>query len=753
MKVLFNYDKEDARHLQALAHILKKHKISPIGSDKTYTSESNIVETAKLHGCDCIVIANTESLKNVTGYKKATLDAFRGSLNRHSKIPILVVNSIAHIHTTNSGRFILEKDISKLARRHEVTPRFKYFVLRSLKDLPRAFDILSTAVVMSYDIETVTVNEDKENLLAGDTIITCASYSALLPCGRIVTFVLPLVSYLICHWKTEEDYAVALQWLRDVNALPIGKIMHNGLYDCTHSIAYRAFPMQFNYDTMAMAHSEFSELEKTLDFVASLHLVDYTQWKFEAAESSKKRDIEGYWRYNAKDSWYTLRIFLSQLKNAPEYAQRNYGHKFKYVYPSLYCAFEGMKVDNEALNAIREERSSKAERSLNFLRVCFDDPVFKPSWQQVEHYVYRIFGAAKPKKGKSKSGTDEKNLKAVGEQHPLLGLLTDAITIYRKSTKAVSNYCNYLQKNGRLLYSLNPFGTETGRSACNSSSFWCGTQVQNIPAYAKKSLVADEGFTGIEVDNKQSEGRCTAYLAQDEALIAALEDKEKDFYMTLGTLFFGIPYENVTEFFRNKVLKRIVHGTNYMMGGKTFNENIEQTVLIQAAAQLGMNITPTPSKNNDMTPVAFSSMLLEKYHVPFKRIRVWYRELFDKIAYDGKLVSVFGWTRIFFGNIKTTHKVFASAVAHEPQNLSVHILDLGFWRVYSDLVVSPTAPFQLGDFRLKAQIHDSIVAQIRDELVDIGKERMLECMTNPVEVYGRTMIIPLDAKTWKVWKA
>jgi hypothetical protein len=51
--------------------------------------------------------------------------------------------------------------------------------------------------------------------------------------------------------------------------------------------------------------------------------------------------------------------------------------------------------------------------------------------------------------------------------------------------------------------------------ASSKSNFWCGTQIQNIPYYAKEMLIADEGFILCEPDNSQSEARCTAYLAQD----------------------------------------------------------------------------------------------------------------------------------------------------------------------------------------------------------------------------------------------
>src|SRR5690606_10774052 len=86
-----------------------------------------------------------------------------------------------------------------------------------------------------------------------------------------------------------------------------------------------------------------------------------------------------------------------------------------------------------------------------------------------------------------------------------------------------------------------------------------------------------------------------------------------------------------------------------------------------------------------------------------------------------------------------------------PQNLSVSIVNKGFWRVYKTLVVEPKAPLKLGDYRLKAQIHDSILDQFREEHKEVVIQRKVECMHNPVVVHGRTLTIPVDIKTGKRW--
>jgi DNA polymerase I-like protein with 3'-5' exonuclease and polymerase domains len=752
MKVLVNYEDIDKGNLSSLSYILKGLGISAVATKRVMTP-SEMVETAKTAGCQAILICNTESLLNCVPNPKATLDAFRGSVFRYS-LPALVINRLAHIHTVPHGSFLLQKDVLKLTTLNQKVPPFKVNVLNNQDEYSFVIDRMATSLLTAYDIETITLLENEDACLAGETLISCAGWSILLPSGHIETYVLPMIDFGVDHWVEPGQYEKAIEFLRSANALPTPKVMHNGLYDCTHSIAYHAEPQNFCLDTMALAHAEFTELPKSLDFVASIHLPDYVQWKDDAESASKTKDIRKYWAYNGKDTWHTLRVCIEQLRNMPTYAKHNFADKFKLVYPALYCAYEGFAIDQPVLNEVTEEAQTQLDKDRELLRTYVADPGFNPgSWQQVEKYVYKVFGAVKPKIGKSKSCTDEKNLEAVGDQHPLLALLTTAIISYRGNQKAIGTYFKFLQKNARLLWSLNPFGTESERMACNSSSFWCGTQVQNIPKYAKKFLIADEGFELAEADNKQSEGRCTAYLAQDVPLIEALESKTHDFYKVLGTLFFQIPYEEVTQFFRDKVLKRIVHGTNYMMGPKTFKENIGIKILHETASILGFKLVPNPSKKRpeEKKILEFCKELLEKYHVPFKRVRKWYDEIKHEVATTGKLVSPLGHVRHFFGNIQKDHNMLRSAVAHQPQNLSVSILNMGLWKIYKKLVVQPEAPLKVGDYRLKAQIHDSILAQYKVEHRETVVSRMLKYMDNPIMVHGRELRIPVDCKVGTVW--
>lgn len=756
MKVLVNYDSKESAYLPVLQYHLKNKNIQAIASSATL-SLGELIAKAQTAGCEAIFCCNEATLFNLVTGKKPTLDDYRGSVLRFS-VPCVIGNSLKHTVTLNYGNWLLCKDLDRLFTASVKPSPFNFVILETWIDQQQAIDFLKHCVLISYDIETKTILESEETFQAGITIITCCAWSGLHKDGSILTFVLPLVDFLETHWPNDVQYKDAISCMQTINALDIPKVMHNGMYDAFHSIIYRAEPHNWTLDTMAMAWSEFSSLPKSLDFVASITLPDYIQWKAEAEEASKSKDIQRYWAYNAKDAFTTLRICMHYLHKLPAYAKKNYSIQFKFVYPLLYCGFEGVLIDQKQRLSLREKANKKIQEALISLRIVLNDANFNPnSPKQVKHYIYDVLGAADPKIGtmivagkkvKAEKGGNEKNLTAIAEQHPILARVIEKILSYREAAKAISTYFDFMQKNGRLLYSINPFGTESGRASASSSALWCGTQIQNIPSYAKEMLIADEGYTLIEIDNKQSEGFCTAFISGDKTMIDTLSNREKDFYTTLGTLFFGIPYEQVTKEFRNKVLKRINHGASYRMGAATFVSNVAKKDLLLGAETLGIKITmDKKAKEEEMTFNDFASLCLDKFHLPFPRVKEWYEDVKLRIISTNRLVSPLGWTRYFFleRDGKLSYTAQTEAIAHEPQNLSVCILNIGLWNVW-ELVKK-----EEGALRLKAQIHDSIFAQYKDERSDL-KDKMNACMQNKVVVKGRELLIPTDIKTSKIWK-
>lgn len=736
MRVLINYTPDQKGWLPNIATMLKKQGMDALATEKDYSMEQ-LLALAKLEkvSAKAILLSNEVTLSNLvksSAKRKVTVASFRGSRLNFS-VPVIVTSPFNHIRTVKHGKWLLAKDISKLQHIDKKPIQLPMHVCLTTRDFNHAKHILAACLIISIDIETVSEGR-----------ISCISFTGLLPNLRTITYVIPFIDFGVNHWDNPEDYQRAIQAMQAICQNDVPKMMFNATFDAQHLIMYHAWPNNLILDVMGMQHSQFAELPKTLDFTASIHCYDYYQWKHEADVARNDKDIRCYWYYCAKDSWYTLRCFLNMCGDYPAYAIRNYQMAFKLTYPCLYCSFEGVAIDTTEREKVKLIANVELSKRENDLRIMAANPNFNPgSPKQTAAFLYDILGA-KRIKGDS---TDAKVLMKVAGQHPLLARVCDDIIVYREEQKAIGTYYEFFLKNNRLLYSLSPFATDTSRFSSRSSNLRTydnegnlvnyGTQIQNMPEYAKGMIVADSGYELFEADNNKSEARCVAELSNCPGLQTVLADMERDFYKLLAGIFFGIPYDNVTKELRNKVIKRIIHGTNYMMQEDTFIDTVGVKQILEGAALLGMKVTDVRS---------FVTYLLEIYHKKFPEVRADYRQTRLEVLRTNKLVSPMGHTRYFFGDITEDHKIFRSAVAHKPQNLSVTILNKGFWRVYNLCIDSG------GELRLKAQIHDSNFGQYKAGLREKYEPLILECMNNPVKMpTGRILNIPVDFSAGKTW--
>lgn len=759
MLVLLNNDAAEANYLNVMEFMMKRNNYQVARTERAHTITS-IQALAEKANCVAILVANVETLRNITGNPKATLDEYRGT-RFNFPVPIIVINSLTHFHSVNHGQWLLQKDIDKIALAKVPHKPFTYALLSDPSLFSKWVEIAKKALILGVDIETNQHSMKKTKTSSkkvpchsmpdyeidglGETWITCMSFSALMPDMTLETCVLPLVEGMDDYWVRDEDYTAAISFMRDMLHTDTPKCFHNGLYDCIHLIRYGAWPRNWVFDTMAMSHSWYSELPKDLGFLASWTLYDYQQWKNEADAQHKAKDYSTYYGYSGKDTWNMVRSLVQLLLRADEWMFTNYATAFPLVYPSLYCAFEGLKINNDTRKAMKAKAEASMAKVLAELRIMTDDPEFNPgSPDQVSHFIYNVLGARRPPRSKSKSASDKKSRIAVAAQHPLIAMFCDRIDTYNKDKKAVSTYFSYLQWFERLLYGLDPFGTETGRFASRGSGFWVGTQIQNQPSYAKYMYEPDPGYIGLEMDYSKAEAVCTAHLSQCVTLIESLADKTVDFYKRLGVLFFQMKLEDVTDDFRNKVLKKIQHGTNYMMGADTFIDNCSVSILNFAAGFLNIVLkeVPTPGSGNEMTLRSFAQMLLDSYHKPFPEVSQWWNKIRNEVATTGKLASPTGHVRYFFGDPMKNHKVFRSAVAHQPQNLSVTKLNGGFLEVYKYMKKEP------GVVRLKTQIHDSIKVQVRIDRAREVVPELKELVTAKQMVHGRMMVIEVDVEAY-----
>ena len=726
MKILANITADELPLQGILSQSLNQYGMIGKVTTKSYDL-GTLMKVAHTMEFDAIFLTNPNTLKNLVADPRPSLGDWRGSVITTS-IPIVVSNPLDHINSMPIGNKIHQIDIHKLALIKQ-TKKFKYnyTICTELHHLIQAEKEAQEAAIIVIDIETTFRNK-----------ISSIAFTYIQDNWTIGnTYVIELNPWKFVH--------EAWQIVRNICANPIAKSFHNGIFDCFHLLRFHVVVENYLWDTEYIWRCWHAELLKALDKVSSYILPDYYYWKYESEQSPLE--------YNAKDTINTARILLYMLQYAPNWVWTNYAQLLPNIGPVLYTAFEGFKVDVNRKQKSREQDQKELDTYLETLRTAIGFPNFNPgSPQQVGALLYDILKAKKPSRAKSKAATGETELKSVARQHPLFAYIIAKILKYRENKKAISTYYDAtLTSNNRLIYLLQLDGAETGRMSCIASSLRklkpgkstyvksnmtnIGTQIQNAPAYYKQALKADDGYELINIDKSQSEARCVGYLSACTALVDALEGPD-DFYCATGYKFFGIKFDKKHKL--RQAVKRIIHGTNYLMGVMTFIDAVGIEELQEYKKLLGYRGALT----------SFVKHLLGLYHISYPEVQDGWKETKLEVLATGRIITPDGWVRLVEGDIEKHHSILRGIVAHKAQHWSVWGINRAMWKLYYDLQVPSN-----GEFRLKAQIHDSIVAQAVVERIDYYAEEMKKIMDIPQECEYGTMRIPLDISIGEYWKS
>lgn len=753
IKIFFQLTSEDANYLYRLKKVVGG-RANGVISSKPFDTVTEIVLGAKEKGCSCIATTSSHLLRLLLGRDKASLNDYAGSIIEKYGFEFLILNPLEHTVTTSAGEFLLKRYIEKftLPAKWLKIPEFTWSLFHEA-DTDRWIDCASECSFISCDIETGPENE---------RIITCIGFSFvnLHSNGNysISTLVVPFTS----------EYNVI--FVKIILSLEQDKVFQNGKYDNAYLLRYNLPATNWSSDTAHMFHSWYSELPKRLDFITSFMLRKWEYWK----DESQTTDLMDYYKYNAKDAFTTALVWLAILVEAPDWAWQNYYHQFPLVFPCLDCEMRGVKRDQKFFAEEDQRFLLRIEEGRKELAIMVGNPYFNPGSPKQTVALFEVLGSGDVK------SSEPKDMDKVANRHPLNNILCEMITEQRKDRKLETSYLrdeipankgkDWLNQTkswgGRILYSLNPHNTDTGRLASKESAFWCGWQFQNIPRdrddiQIKKGIVPDADFYFGEGDYTQNEARGTAYLSGDAALIAAVDDETKDFHGSNASAFFGIPYnELITSYsdrrsadgnpiWKHKVLnkpirdtsKRTNHGANYNMTAPTLLATMGIKNVLRAKRLLGL-----PQKLSLMKVCQY---LLDRFDETYPVVRNttdgFYAKIIRDIKTSSMLVGPTGWSRFCFGDPSSNKRDLNRYVAHAPQSLGAAQLNIAFLKVWKNIALPNP-----NDFKLHAQIHDSIFFAYRKSRPDLAL-RVKEEMSVPIEVtdiFGvtRTLRVPVDLK-------
>lgn len=717
---------------------------------KPVTTLYEIESYCKQRGIDRVLSTSLTLLQKVAGRDKVSIDNFAGSLFKKNGIEYVFLHPLEQTRTVTYGKFLLERFVSKLTKKSKwlESPAFQWKLITSPKDVDEAEQFLSGCTLIGADIET----------FRSPVSIRCIGYTGLQVDS--VTGVATTKSYVIPlddMWK--------LAAVRKLNNIPVPKVFQNGKYDVNYLLMYNAPPSQWYWDTANMMHCWYCELPKDLAFLQAFFVRDAVYWK----DLADTQDLEQYYLYNAKDTHATVLAAWAWIHEAPEWAKENYLKEFPVTSPCVMSELTGIERDMQRLLKARAEVDKAIERKSGILNMILGVDNFNVNSPKHMRAFMNMLGC------RDIPSADDKAMAKAAFRHPFNARLIELIRGVPKSDdpelagiralrKIKSTYLRVeddAKKNGeggakefkgKILYALNPHGTDSGRLASREHHFWCGLQMQNIPGgeLVKQTLRAPEGFYFGESDLEQAETRDTAYITGDVGLIAAVTSG-KDFHSVNTEAFFGVPYDQVYDDATSKQLnkplrnlaKRVNHGANYNMGAYVMVDTMGEKAVYEAARLLRLP--------KHWTAVDIAEHLLEQFAKAYPVVRFDYQNWVKATVIQTRmLIGATGWTRYCFGDPTTSKPWLNTYISHSPQSLNAMVLNQAFMRVFYDIAMNPKyAPY----FRLYGQIHDSIpFAYHKDHLYlpDMVKERM-EIPVTCTDIGGktRTFTVPAALKIGK----
>jgi DNA polymerase I-like protein with 3'-5' exonuclease and polymerase domains len=661
------------------------------------------------------------------------------------EIEIVFIAPLKQLISVPFGKFMASRQVSKLTKPE---PWYKptKFIWDILTPENEAGHYTSfqqkNCFLISIDIET----------LRQDAQIRCLSYTGFWNDPGTETgihsesYVLPL------------DSLYALSIMRKWNLLNAPKVFQNGKYDISYLARYNAPVYNYLYDTANLFHSWYSELPKDLGFLNAFFIREAVYWK----DLAETNDLHEYYKYNALDTWGTGNAFLAMMLEAPVYAIDNYLNEFPLVFPCHLGEMTGIARDMDELEIARKEQQDiidKHTASLNRMLAIPEGQSFNVASPPQMKSLLKLLGCS------DLPNADAKALKKARYRHPFNARIINLVLEVRKARKLTSTYLTagkeFNDQSGsgsRILYSLNPHGTDTSRLASREHHFWCGLQVQNIPRGrgVKRTLLADKGFYIAEVDLEQAESRDTAYISGDSALIENVENSP-DFHCANASAFFGIEFDQLYDIVNHVKLnipirdlaKNVNHGANYNMGPYVLVDTMGEENIVKAK-----NLLKLPRFWGYLQVAEY---LLEQFHKTYPKIRaVFYDGVQKEIALTHKLTSTARhhgyehqnpWVRYCFADPYKSKSALNSYIAHPPQCLNAQTLNKSYMKTFTEIAMHPE---HQPNFKQCAQIHDSILFQYRighDYLCDMVKDNMeIPITITAYDGVTRDFVVPAGIK-------
>lgn len=365
---------------------------------------------------------------------------------------------------------------------------------------------------------------------------------------------------------------------------------------------------------------------------------------------------------------------------------------------------KGIKVDVEYLKGLSKEYHKELNKIQKKIWEHAGEEFNINSPKQLGVILFEKMGLKAKNQKKTSGGalsTRESELEKMKDLHPIIELLLDYRELQKLLSTYIDNLPNLLEKDGRLHTTYVQIGAVTGRMASHNPN------LQNIPIKSelgrriRKAFVASKGHKLVEFDYSQIELRIAAFLSDDEKLINIFKSG-RDVHTEVAAQVFKVPVEKVDKEMRRKA-KVINFGILYGMGVNALKQNLGGT---REEAQTFYN----------------------EYFKTFTTLAQYLDHVKAETARKGYTETFFGRRRYFEGIKSSLPHIRAMAermAINAPiQGTEADLIKLAMIEVDKYLKKEKKDK----DVAPLLQVHDSLLYEVKNELVDGLLEKIQEIM-------------------------
>lgn len=598
-----------------------------------------------------------------------------------------------------------------------ILPNYKFLIRPSysttkmtLEKLIRLADVSPTPLKLADDLET----------RAGHIACIGIAWSKL----EAICIPLMCIERPEGYWPEDQEVELMYMLYRLYTHPNVQIVGQNHMYDDQYFIRHLCFKPNVKRDIMLTQHTMFSNLQKSLDFQASMYLPFYQYWKDEGKEWNTKIPEDEYWGYNCKDAVITWELDEAEQPLIDKMRLREV-HDFqqKLYHPVLKSMTKGVRIDPIRRQVFSNQLKREAEERYEWIRSLLGREINIGSPKQMADLFYYELGFKPILHRKTKTiTTDEEAMRKLMAREPLVRPLIRKILEIRSINVFNSTFVSApLDIDGRMRCSYNIAGTDTYRFASRANAFGTGTNLQNVPSggdlgddfdlvlpNVRTLFVPDPGMEFFDIDLSSADLRIVVWESGESEMKAMLA-QGLDPYTEIAKEFYHDPTITKKDP-RRQTFKSFAHGTHYLGTPEGLAERLGLSAQAARDTQAW-------------------------YFKRFPRIKKWQDEAIRDGVFKRRMVqNIFGYRMHFFDRIEGT--VLNQAAAWIPQSTVGCLIN----RAY--VAIDEREP----EVDILLQVHDSLAGQYpiakRDEILP----RILSHAAIPLP-YDDPLTIPVGVKT------